>query len=164
MVPNGFDDVPLWIDLALLFSAAIALPPATWAVVREARQRGFSVKMSPVAAARRIRFSHRFAQVRHFTLVASRVVEDAESLLRNARCLGSIENYEARTMIPLVSEARRTGEVLLARRKRWHVMVSPKFESKIELAILDLIELEARLKAIPRAILSIEDVVAGRFE
>ena len=67
-------------------------------------------------------------------------------------------------MLPLVSEARKLGERLLAQRRRRHLLFGRSLERQIELTIYELLELETKLRSIPRAFVTLEDVVAGRFQ
>jgi hypothetical protein len=72
--------------------------------------------------------------------------------------------HQLNTLLPLVSDARMLGERLLSQRRRHHLLFGRSLERQIELTIYELLELENRLRSIPRAFVTLEDVVAGRFE
>lgn len=109
-------------------------------------------------------FRLRTLRIRHFQQIAAQVMSDSFQALGSSKTLCLVNNYEARTMIPLVSDARKLGERLLAQRRRYHLLFGRSLERQIELTIYELIELETRLRSIPRAFVTLEDVVAGRFE
>lgn len=159
-----WEDVVVWLEAGLSVAAALALLCAGFALAAGARRKANKGKGAHAPQLRGFGAGLRLAQVRWFRSVASQIVQDAHASLASAGRVCRVDQYEARTMIPLVSEARKMGEGLLATRRKWHVLVAPRTEYQVEHAILDLIELEARLKAIPRAVISIEDVVAGRFD
>ena len=153
-----------WVELCLSMIATLTFGAGGWALLSNLRRSSPGRQRVPVRSARRLGVGLRRSQIQHYRTVAGQVVQDAEALLASAGRICNVDQYEARTMIPLVSEARKMGELLLAKRKRWHLITAPKTEYLVELAILELIELETRLKAIPRAFVSFDDVVAGRFE
>jgi hypothetical protein len=164
MVAGAFQTILLSVENGLSGLAALALCWAGGAFIKDLRQRRSKKSPSIVRAARRLRVGFRSVQVRHFRQIANQVADDAREMLAMPGRVCRVDQYEARTMIPLVTEARRFGESLLASRRRWHTFIAPRVESQVEVAILDLIEVESRLKAIPRSIITIEDVFAGRFE
>jgi hypothetical protein len=99
-------------------------------------------------------------RVAHFSKISSSIIEDASDLLFRESAM----RYEARTLLPLVVEARQYGERLLRDRRRHHVWFWKAQEFRIEPLLAQLLLIEEQIRAVPRAAFTIEEVVAGRFE
>ena len=84
----------------------------------------------------------RATQVRSYLRIASDILGDVgdAAMAREA---------SARAFIPLVAQARKRGEALLARRTLWSVVCHPGPEGRLGPVIQDLSGLEARLRRLP---------------
>ena len=101
----------------------------------------------------------RFVRIRQFQRIAKSLIHDVRSFSSGTEEL----SYEARTMLPLIAEARLLGERLLSERRKLHKLLHPKMEFQIENTIHDLIVVETKLRSIPKTAYTLEDVVAGKF-
>lgn len=91
--------------------------------------------------------------------LARGVITDVQEMLNDA----TLSPREARVLIPLVSETRKRLQSLSRHRKGsvfWYIAS----EEKTHRLLSELIRLEDLLRSIPRSTLSLEDVLAGRFE
>jgi hypothetical protein len=163
----GNDSLRGWVEVELtLFTLAVFLFVGVL-VFRSLQQRKRRLSGLRVYGKSRIAslvFRFRALRIRHFQQISAQVMSDSFELLANSATLCLVDNYEARTMLPLVSEARKLGERLLAQRRRRHLLFGRSLERQIELTIYELLELETKLRSIPRAFVTLEDVVAGRFQ
>ena len=71
---------------------------------------------------------------------------------------------DARAMLPLVVEVKRHGQFLLGAQSSWHYLFAPSREWRLDSLVKDLGRLEELLRNLPRSELTLEDVLAGRFE
>ncbi len=99
----------------------------------------------------------RQAQIKSFQRLASDIVCDANLVLKRDRAI-----MEARALSPLVADARKKGEYLLASQQIYHTYFF-KEERKLRSIVEQLASLERCLKALPRSSLTLDDVLAGRF-
>ncbi len=97
-------------------------------------------------------------RLRAFHNLANEVIDDVSRLMNERR-----RPDEARALGCLISDARKKGECLLASRQFYHTY-SPRSESALRGKVNELARLEQRLKALPRSSLTLEDVLAGRFQ
>lgn len=144
---------------ALLLAVALATFLAGGAIILR-QQRLQRTKTKQQRGHMRLQSRARRSRVNHFCKVSASIIEDASDLLFRE----SQMRYEARTMLPLVVEARQLGERLLRDRKKHHVVLWSALEARIEPMIAQLLLIEEEIRAVPRAAFTIEEVVAGRFE
>ena len=99
-------------------------------------------------------------KVKQFSLVAQRVLADVHSvILEKAACA-----QEARAFLPLLVDARRKGEGLMAGRLAYHSVLTPWIENQLPSLVRELAALEEVVKSLPKSHLTIEDVLAGKFD
>ena len=77
---------------------------------------------------------------------------------------GPHRHLEARALLPIVSEVRRFGETLVKSRRSLVVLLAPAREARLAPLVRDLSRVETLLRELPRSSLTLEDVLAGRFE
>lgn len=144
---------------ALLLAVALVTLFAGGAIILH-NQRRQRTKTQHQRGHMRLQSRARRSRVTHFCKVSASIIEDTSDLLFRE----SQMRYEARTMLPLVVEARQLGERLLRDRKKHHVMLWRALEARIEPLMAQLLLIEEEIRAVPRAPFTIEEVVAGRFE
>jgi hypothetical protein len=77
---------------------------------------------------------------------------------------GPHRHPEARALLPIVSEVRRFGETLVKSRRFLVTLLAPAREARLAPLVRDLSRVEMLLRELPRSRLTLEDVLAGRFE
>ncbi|NBO38764.1 hypothetical protein EBU99_09295 [bacterium] len=98
-------------------------------------------------------------RLKRFERIARDVVVDVESALQPPHC-----HHHARSLIPLISDVRRRGELLLSQQTGTHRITAPEREMLLETLVSQLFSLESRLKALPKPKVTIEEVLSGKFE
>lgn len=125
-----------------------------------------------VAAARRGRPLHRSPlrdlktrlphwKYRHFEEIARTVLEDARNAMEDAET-GAAST--ARSLLPLVAETRKQGEILLGKSGILAAFIARVHYSRLNPLVEHLERTEKELKALPRSTLTLDDVLQGRFE
>ncbi len=99
----------------------------------------------------------RFWQLQCFQRLVREIIRDTDHMLEEKKTV-----METRAMIPLVSDARKKGEHLLATQQFFHTYLS-RNERQLRETVTQLTALDQRLKSLPRSSLSLDDVLAGRF-
>lgn len=108
--------------------------------------------------AKRLLKSTRAYQVQMFQAMASEVILDVTRLINEQN-----RHDEARALKTLVFDARKRGEALKATKRFYHAFW-PRTEQSLLITLNKLYDLETRLKAMPRSNLTLDDVLAGRFD
>jgi len=163
----GNESLRGWVEVELtLFTLAVFLFVGMFVfhALRQRKRGSSGLRVYGRSRMASLVFRFRSLRIRHFQQISAQVMSDSFEVLANSATLCLVDNYEARTMLPLVSDARKLGESLLSQRRRRHLLFGRSLERQIELTIYELLELENRLRSIPRAFVTLEDVVAGRFE
>lgn len=101
----------------------------------------------------------RTSHLRKFQRIASDVVCDVQSALEPPHC-----HKHARSFLPILSDVRRRGELLLSQQTLAHRVTAAEREQKLCTLVGQLIILESRLKALPKPNVTIEEVLLGKFE
>jgi hypothetical protein len=122
-----------------------------------ARNRGRPIASPTGSSALR---SLRPSRLRQFEVMAQGVLRDVGSALIEAPC----QAPEVRSLLPIVCEVRRHGEVLLRTRGPFGRLLWPAREWRLAPLVRDLARIEDVLRALPRSRLTLEDVLAGRFD
>ena len=188
------ETMALWFEAALSALTVLLFLFASWQIyylakqysIRKANQRTASNRKSLQLKAKSNRKNHKHAdqfwenspralrlvrrksligqlrsvRIRQFQKISLSLIQEVNDFFQNA----DPRAYEARTMLPLIAEARALGERLLSERKKVHKLLNGKGERQIEYTIHDLLAVETRLRSIPRAAYTLEEVVAGKFE
>lgn len=102
----------------------------------------------------------RLLRARRFLEVGSRIADDANEMMSESET----PNSSARVLIPLVVDARRKGDRLLASSSRFQQIFAPRLEKNVVLLHKELKALESKLRSLPRSTLTLEDVLAGQFD
>ena len=150
----------MWlVDLGATLSALALFLTAGLALRRVAAARGRS---RPISAplGRRLMRSLRPARLRQFESMANDVLRDVGSVIVD----GPHRHSEARALLPMVAEVRRYGEGLQKGRPRLSKVLWPLREARLAPLVRDLGRVEGLLRELPRSRLTLEDVLAGRFE
>ena len=147
------------VDLAVTGSAQLLLLIAGLRLRRYAAANRASRPIAESFGDRLLRRS-RPRRLRQFEGIAASVLRDASALLSQE----PLPNGEARAFLPIVAEVRVRGEVLLKRRRRFVRLLSPARESRLAPLVRDLARIETALRELPRSRLSLDDVLAGRFD
>ncbi|MEN9808683.1 MAG: hypothetical protein RLZZ488_250 [Pseudomonadota bacterium] len=101
----------------------------------------------------------RGSRVRRFESIARGVVSDVEDALQPPLC-----HRHARSFLPILSDVRRRGQLLLQQQTNAHRVASPDRERDLTNLVMRLFTLEAQLKALPKPSVTIEEVLSGKFE
>lgn len=98
-------------------------------------------------------------RARRFVDIGDRLIVDVCEMLEE-----TTHRSEARVLIPLVADLRKRGDRLVASKGKLSELVFSKLEKRVESLHQELIRLEQLLRALPKSKLTLEDVLAGKFE
>lgn len=101
----------------------------------------------------------RASRLKRFERIARDVMCDIESALQPPHC-----NQHARSFLPILSDVRRRGQLLLGQQTGTHWVGSLERERELARLVDKLSQLENRLKALPRPNVTVEEVLLGKFE
>lgn len=153
----GTSDV-VWMTIAGTITLCTALYTAVlWrgSVHKKKTRTATGLKRSVIALTR----SGRASRLKRFENIARGVVCDVESALQPPLC-----HRHARSFLPILSDVRRRGQVLLQQQTTAHRVASPEREKTLAELVMRLFTLESTLKALPKPTVTIEEVLSGKFE
>ncbi|MEN9530148.1 MAG: hypothetical protein RI932_2021 [Pseudomonadota bacterium] len=101
----------------------------------------------------------RGSRLKRFQQIAVGVVSDVESALQPPHC-----SRHARSFLPILSDVRRRGQLLLSQQTGAHRVSAPDRERQLHSLVDRLGQLENRLKALPKPNVTVEEVLLGKFE
>jgi hypothetical protein len=101
----------------------------------------------------------RSGRLNRFENIARGVVCDVEAALQPPHC-----HKHARSFLPILSDVRRHGQVLLQQQTTAHRVAYPQRERQLSELVMRLFILESQLKALPKPSVTIEEVLSGKFE
>jgi hypothetical protein len=101
----------------------------------------------------------RASRLKRFERIARDVISDIESALQPPHC-----NQHARSFLPILSDVKRRGQLLLGQQTGAHRVGSPERERELTRLVDQLSRLEMRLKALPKPNVTVEEVLLGKFE
>jgi hypothetical protein len=93
-----------------------------------------------------ILFSNRMNSLRNFEKLSETVMKDILEALKTE----NNSHEQARALLPLLLDVRKTGEKLLAQQHFYHTILFPIGESRLKPRIDRLIQIEKLLKSLPR--------------
>jgi hypothetical protein len=127
--------------------------------------RSFSVKTNKLSAGSPSRLVMSLARtgrgyrLNRFETVARGVLSDVEDAMQPPVCY-----RHARSFLPLLSDVLKHGQILLRQQTMAHRVAYPDREEQLSLLVTHLFTLESKLRSLPKQTISIEDVLAGKFE
>jgi hypothetical protein len=101
----------------------------------------------------------RGSRLKRFEQIAVVVVSDVEAALQPPLC-----SRHARSFLPILSDVRRRGQLLLSQQTGAHRVSAPERERQLHSIVHKLGQLENRLKALPKPNVTVEEVLLGKFE
>ncbi|MBM3382003.1 MAG: hypothetical protein FJY29_06125 [Betaproteobacteria bacterium] len=101
----------------------------------------------------------RGSRLKRFEQIAVVVVTDVESALQPPLC-----SRHARSFLPILSDVRRRGQLLLSQQTGAHRVSAPERERHLYSLVDKLGQLEIQLKALPKPNVTVEEVLLGKFE
>jgi len=99
------------------------------------------------------------SRLKRFERIARDVICDIESALQPPHC-----NQHARSFLPILSDAKRRGQLLLGQQSGRHRVGSSERGRELARLVDKLSRLEMRLKALPKPTVTVEEVLLGKFE
>ena len=93
-----------------------------------------------------ILFSNRMNSLRNFEKLSETVMKDILEALKTE----NNSHEQARALLPLLLDVRKTGEKLLAQQHFYHTILFPIGERRLKPRIDRLIQIEKLLKSLPR--------------
>lgn len=101
----------------------------------------------------------RNSQLKGYCRIASDVLSDVEAALEPPSC-----QKHARSFLPILADCRRRGLVLLSQQTGTHRVTAPERERELKAIVDKLINLERKLKSLPKPTVTVEEVLLGKFE
>lgn len=98
-------------------------------------------------------FNRRINRVRNFEKLAEMVIKDILEALKTE----NRSHEQAKALLPLLLDVRKTGEKLLSQQHFYHTVLFPLGEKRIKPRVERLIHVEKLLKSLPRQSLSCEN-------
>ena len=98
-------------------------------------------------------FNRRLNQVRNFEKLSEMVLKDILDALKTE----SRSNEQAKALLPLLLDVRKTGEKLLSQQHFYHTVLFPLGENRLKPRVERLIHVEKLLKSLPRQSISCEN-------
>ena len=148
----------VWMTIAATITLCTALYTAVlWrgSMHKKITRKATALKRSVIALTR----SGRASRLKRFENIARGVLCDVESALQPPLC-----HRHARSFLPILSDVRRRGQVLLQQQTTAHRVASPKREKTLAELVIRLFTLESELKALPKPTVTIEEVLSGKFD
>lgn len=145
-----------------LFLTGVALVMFTTMGLALRRYLGATQRKRPLKETLPMHFMRRTRpwKIRQYSVVAEGVLSDVHSVILEK----TPRVHEVRAFLPLLIDARRKGEGLLASRSSLHLVLTPWWENRLPPLVRELAALEEVVKSLPKSHLTIEDVLAGKFE
>lgn len=147
-----------WLASSVMALSALTVVAATRQAIGKRKGQRRSRLMRPFSMG--LVFGTRFVKSKRFLELGARIVEDVQDMVGEP----SQANAEARVLIPLVADIRRRGDRLIASKTKVNGFVFARLEKRVSLLHTELMTLEKILRALPRSKLTLEDVLAGKFE
>ena len=159
----------IWMIMMGIIAICTAYPHPPW----PSQQRHFSgllwqttvkphiLKNRRISYRPMLRFNRggRASRLKRFERIARDVISDIESALQPPHC-----NQHARSFLPILSDVKRRGQLLLGQQTGAHRVGSPERERELTRIVDQLSRLEMRLKALPKPNVTVEEVLLGKFE
>ncbi|NBX15972.1 MAG: hypothetical protein EBR09_01255 [Proteobacteria bacterium] len=101
----------------------------------------------------------RTGRLTRFENIAKDVLCDVESALQPPLC-----TMHARSFLPILSDVRKRGQILLQQQTTAHRVAFPDREKTLNELVMRLFVMESKLKALPKPTVTIEEVLSGKFE
>jgi len=101
----------------------------------------------------------RNSQLKSYCRIATDVMSDVEAALEPPSC-----QKHARSFLPILADVRRRGLILLSQQTGTHRVTAPERERELKSTVDKLINLERKLKSLPKPTVTVEEVLLGKFE
>ncbi len=98
-------------------------------------------------------FNRRIMSIRNFENLAEMIMKDILEALK----AGNHMHIQAKALLPLLLDVRKTGEKLLSQQHFYHIILFPSGESRIRGKVERLIQIEKLLKSLPKQSVSFEN-------
>lgn len=98
-------------------------------------------------------FNSRLNKVRNFDKLSEMVIKDILEALK----IENNSHIQAKALLPLLLDIRKTGEKLLSEQQFYHTVLFPSDENRIRSKVERLINVEKLLKSLPRQSVSCEN-------
>ena len=98
-------------------------------------------------------FNRRLIRVRNFENLSEMVMKDILEALKTE----NNSHEQAKALLPLLLDIRKTGEKLLSQQHFYHTVLFPLGESRLKPRVERLIHVEKLLKSLPRQSVSCEN-------
>lgn len=102
----------------------------------------------------------RFWKIKQYSLVAGAVLTDVHEAIQEQQQVYST----IRTFLPLLVDVRKKGESLLATRSLFFRFLDPLLTENLPSLVREVSIMEEVLKMLPKSNLTLEDVLAGKFD
>ncbi|WP_148696215.1 hypothetical protein [Silvanigrella aquatica] len=99
-------------------------------------------------------FNRRLNKVRNFEKLSEMIMKDILEALKTE----NNSHEQAKALLPLLLDIRKTGEKLLAQQHFYHTVLFPSGEARIKPRVERLIHVEKLLKSLPRKGVSSENL------
>ncbi|MGY3803191.1 hypothetical protein ACWNT8_03890 [Pigmentibacter ruber] len=92
--------------------------------------------------------------IKNFENLSEMISRDILEALR----AGNHMHIQAKALLPLLLDVRKTGEKLLSQQHFYHIILFPSGESRIRKKVERLIQIEKLLKSLPKQSISYENI------
>ena len=99
-------------------------------------------------------FKKRIMSIKNFENLSEMISCDILEALR----AGNHMHIQAKALLPLLLDVRKTGEKLLSQQHFYHIILFPSGESRIRKKVERLIQIEKLLKSLPKQSISYENI------
>lgn len=99
-------------------------------------------------------FKRRIMSIKNFEYLSDMITKDVLEALK----AGNHMHVQAKALLPLILDARKTGEKLLSQQHFYHIILFPSGESRIRVKVERLLQIEKLLKSLPKQSLSFENL------
>lgn len=97
-------------------------------------------------------FNRRVMSIKNFENLSEMIMKDILEALK----AGNHMHIQAKALLPLLLDVRKTGEKLLSQQHFYHIILFPSGESRIRGKVERLIQIEKLLKSLPKQSVSFE--------
>lgn len=97
-------------------------------------------------------FNRRIMSIKNFENLSEMIMKDILEALK----AGNHMHIQAKALLPLLLDVRKTGEKLLSQQHFYHIILFPSGESRIRRKVERLIQIEKLLKSLPKQSVSFE--------
>ncbi len=97
-------------------------------------------------------FNRRIMSIKNFENLSEMIMKDILEALK----AGNHMHIQAKALLPLLLDVRKTGEKLLSQQHFYHIILFPSGESRIRGKVERLIQIEKLLKSLPKQSVSFE--------